>query len=100
MPGATLAAGTSLLAPATPVRVGGLQAQASAQLVKPGPWFAARSLTGSSAGRGQHKHDGLSEEAPHGGDGASPKPLETYSFKFNGSPDGALGKIAACCCRS
>jgi hypothetical protein len=43
MPGSTLAAGTSLLAPATPVRVGGLQAQASAHLVKPLRWFAARS---------------------------------------------------------
>ena len=37
MLGATLAAGTSLLAPATPVRVGGLQAQASAHLVKARP---------------------------------------------------------------
>ena len=50
MLGATLAAGTSLLAPVTPVRVGGLQAQASAQLVKPGPWFAASRPP---------KHDGL-----------------------------------------
>ena len=51
MLGATVAAGTSLLAPATPARVGELQA--SAQHVKPQPWFADRSLTGSSAGRGQ-----------------------------------------------
>ena len=39
MLGATLAVGTSLLAPATPARVGGRQA--SAQLVKPRPSFAA-----------------------------------------------------------
>ena len=37
MPSATLAAGTSLLAPATPV----LQAQASAELVKLQRWFAS-----------------------------------------------------------
>ena len=54
MLGTTLAAGTSLLAPATPVRVGELQA--SAQRVKPRPSSAAaRSLVGSSAGRGEHK---------------------------------------------
>ena len=53
MLGTTLAAGTSLLAPATPVRVGELQA--SAQRVKPRPSSAAaRSLVGSSAGRGEH----------------------------------------------
>ena len=51
MLGATLAAGTSLLAPVTPARVGALQAQASAQLVKPRPSSAAaRSIVGSSAG--------------------------------------------------